>query len=354
MKPLDIYKGKTVLITGHTGFKGSWLSIWLKELGANVIGFSLEKSDNDYIFRTSGLSNKIVDERGDIRSNSRFKEVIERHKPEIIFHLAAQPLVRKSYRLPKKTFQTNIIGTLNVLDAIRKYDFLNAGVIITTDKCYKNKEFSKGYSEDDELGGHDPYSASKACAELLFSSYNDSFFRTNKYVASARAGNVIGGGDFSEDRLVVDCVNYLKGNNVIKIRNPISVRPWQYVLEPLYGYLLLGSKLLERDIEFCSSWNFGPSSDSIVPVSKIADLIVKYWGDGSWIDAHNPNEVLHETSILSLNIDKAKKILGWKPKINIETAVQLTIEWYKNSATDDVYRLCVDQINKYYDLLLLS
>lgn len=343
------YKGKKVLVTGHTGFKGAWLSIWLNELGADVIGFSLLKYKNDFVFQKSRLHEHLVDERGDVSDLNKLKEIFNKHKPEIVFHLAAQPLVRLSYDMPAETFSTNVMGTVNVLECIRTTDSVKAGVIITSDKCYKNKEQKQGYKETDELGGHDPYSASKACAEIAVSSYRDSFFiDRKKLVASARAGNVIGGGDFAQDRLVPDCINALNEKKEIIIRNPSAVRPWQHVLEPSHGYLLLGAKLLEGKKEYAEAWNFGPDNDSSVPVNRVADLIVENWGFGSWksLESRGKNHKKHETNILCLNNSKAKQKLGWIPKWNINEAIKHTVEGYKN-LDNDFYGLCLSQINIY-------
>ena len=348
MDPLDVYKDKKVLVTGHTGFKGSWLSIWLKKLGANVIGFSLPEWGNDFLFKQTGLSSLIIDERGNITDLKRLNEVFEKHKPEIVFHLAAQPLVRQSYDEPVSTFNTNMMGTLNILECIKEHESVTAGVIITTDKVYKNKEKEEGYKEEDELGGHDPYSASKACAEIVIGSYSKSFFKNKgKYVASARAGNVIGGGDFSKDRLVPDCVKTLQEGKNIEIRNPDAVRPWQHVLEPLYGYLVLGERLLKKEKCYDEAWNFGPGQGSIVPVSKVVDLVIKNWRDGKWIDLSNPDEKKHETRLLNLDATKAMNKLGWSQKFDISKTIELVVDWYKRSETGSAYGLCIEQINYY-------
>lgn len=346
---LNIYKNKIVLITGHTGFKGSWLSIWLNELGAKVVGFSLEKWENDYLFKKARLSKYIADERGDIADLKRLSDVFAKHKPEIVFHLAAQPLVRASYQDPIKTLNTNIMGTINVLECIRKSKSVRSGVMITSDKCYKNVERMKRYKETDELGGHDPYSVSKAAAELAIDSYKKSFFASSKQlVSSARAGNVIGGGDFAKDRLIPDCIKSLKNNLPITIRNPKATRPWQHVLEPLYGYLLLGAKLLKGKKEFAEAWNFGPERESAIPVSKLADLLIKSWGGGTWVDAHRMGD-LHEAGYLSLDISKAKKKLGWYSGWGIGKAVEKTVGWYKEAGDGDAYLLCIQQIGEYMD-----
>ena len=349
MERLNIYKGKRVLVTGHTGFKGSWLSIWLNELGAKVIGFSLPEWENDRLFKDAGLSGRVIDERGNICDLKRLEEIFSRQKPDIVFHLAAQPLVRDSYSDPIGTFGANTMGTANVLECIRNSKSTDLGVMITTDKCYRNKEQNKGYKEIDELGGHDPYSTSKAAAELVIGSYRKSFFENSgKLVASARAGNNLGGGDYSRDRLIPDCIRALKENNPIRIRNPKSTRPWQHVLEPLYGYLLLGSKLLSGEKRFADAWNFGPERESIVPVSKVADMVIKDWGSGKWLDVHEAGD-LHEAKLLSLDISKAKKELKWRPRWGIEKAIRMTIDWYKNFDKEGAYQLCVRQIEEYVD-----
>jgi len=349
MLPFDIYKNKRILVTGHTGFKGSWLSIWLNELNADVVGFSLAAWNNDYLFKKAELNKHVVDERGNVADLARLEEVFRKYKPECVFHLAAQPLVRDSYVNPTETFNTNITGTINVLECIRKFDCITSGVIITTDKCYKNREQKKGYKETDELGGYDPYSTSKAAAELIIDSYRKSFFSDcAKLVASARAGNNIGGGDFSKDRILPDCIAALQDNRPIRIRNPKSTRPWQHALEPLYGYLLLGSKLLHRDKNFAEGWNFGPEKESMIPVATVVDTVIKRWGSGRWVDIHNPHD-LHESRWLSLDISKAKKKLKWKPRWGIGKAIQKTVEWYKSVDTQDAYRLCAQQIREYID-----
>lgn len=348
----NIYKGKTVLVTGHTGFKGSWLSIWLNELGAKVIGYGLDPYTEKDNFVLSDLNNKIVDIRGDLRDEEKLQKVFCEYKPEIVFHLAAQPLVRLSYEKPKETYEVNVMGTLNVLECIRKTESVKVGVMITTDKCYENKEQIWAYRENDPMGGYDPYSSSKGCCELLISSYRNSFMNPKDYekhgkaIASVRAGNVIGGGDWSKDRIVPDCIRALIANKTIEIRNPNAVRPWQHVLEPLGGYLLLASKMYENRTKYCGGWNFGPDNNSIVPVRTIADIIVEKWGNGDWNDL-SENNALHEANLLSLDCTKAKAYLNWMPKLNIEDALALTVEWYKNYINNNVYDLCVSQIEKY-------
>ena len=320
----EAYKGRNVLITGHTGFKGSWLAIWLIELGANVIGFALDPPSDKGNFNLGNLKDKIIDIRGDIRDSKKLNEVFKKYKPYIVFHLAAQPLVRYSYEEPKYTYEVNVVGTLNVLEAIRATDETQVGIIITSDKCYENKESIWGYRETDEIGGYDPYSSSKGCVELLVSSYRNSYFNTRKYndhgkvIASVRAGNVIGGGDWSVDRIIPDTINALKLNKTILVRNPKAIRPWQHVLEPLSGYLYLGSKIINENIKYSGAWNFGPNADSIITVGEIVNKVIKVWGYGKWSCPSSVGSALHEASTLSLDISKAKYNLGWIPRWNVE------------------------------------
>ncbi len=352
MVNFDIYKDKKILVTGHTGFKGAWLSIWLHEIGAKVIGFSLEQYDNDYIFESSDLKNLIVDERGDICNIDRLKKIFAEHKPDIVFHLAAQSLVRRSYKSPLETINVNVMGTANILECIRESTSVKAGIMVTTDKCYKNKESRSGYMETDELGGYDLYSISKVCDELIIESYRNLFF-SSKLIASARAGNVIGGGDFAEDRIVPDCIRALKKNKSIQIRNPYSVRPWQHVLDVVNGYLLLGKRLLEGDKNFSQAWNFAPNLESVVTVKDIVNLVIEQWGTGRWVESKS-KEGMVETKILTLNANKAKKLLGWNPKLDIKEAVKKTVEWYKKSQNSNSYELCAKQIREHMESVLIN
>lgn len=350
------YAGKKVLVTGHTGFKGSWLCIWLNRLGAEVIGFSLEGHDNDYVYQKTKLKNiMFAEETGDINSYDDLKKVFEEHNPEIVFHLAAQPIVRLSYDEPIRTLYTNTLGTLNVLECIRNTPSVKAAVMITTDKCYKNKEKREAYKESDELGGHDPYSCSKACAEMVIDCYRRSFFNhTGQLVASVRAGNVLGGGDFGKDRLISDCISSLINNKEIMIRNPNAIRPWQFVLDPLYGYLLVGNKLIEGKAEVSAAWNFGPSEESVIPVQEVVNLLIQEWGTGMCINCNNPNEKKHEANLLSLDITRAKTELGWAPLFSIDRTIKNTVEWYKKSLGEDSDKLldfCNYQIDEYEKLL---
>ena len=328
----NTYKGKKILITGHTGFKGSWLALWLKMMGAEVNGLSLNPSTNPSHFDL--LKPEIKSYIGDIRDGDFVKKTINACKPEIIFHLAAQPLVIESYKNPVYTYETNVIGMLNVFEACRASTSVKAIVCITTDKVYENNESEHGYKEIDRLGGHDMYSSSKTCTEILISSYRDTFFNlteyTNKHnvlIASARAGNVVGGGDWADYRLIPDIVKAASKNEKVLIRSPFSVRPWQHVLEPLKGYLMLGEKLLSGATEFSGAWNFGPGNTENMNVQKVIELSEKIW-DKIKFDIV-PNE-FHETKNLALDSSKANKILGWKPVWDINTTFRRTINWYKD------------------------
>ena len=346
MELLNSYKGKRVLITGHTGFKGSWLSIWLKLLGAEVIGLSLDtKTDRDnYVL--SGIKRDIIDYRADIKNLSLIRSIIEDEKPEILFHLAAQPIVLDSYTEPVNTFETNVMGTVNLLDAFRKSETLKTGVFITTDKCYENIEKEHNYKETDAMGGHDPYSASKGAAELVISSYRRSFFsKGEKRIASVRAGNVIGGGDWSPYRLVVDIIKGIETNQTIEIRSPKAVRPWQHVLEPLGGYLILAARMINEN-KFDEAWNFGPEPQNIVPVEELITKVIKNYGSGCWKDTSN-KKTLHEATLLALDITKAKQQLGWVPVLNLNQTIQFTVDWYKNYRSVDVKGYCEQQILDY-------
>jgi CDP-glucose 4,6-dehydratase len=344
----SVYKNKKILITGHTGFKGSWLTIWLTKLGAKVIGYSLEEYENDYIFDHAKLSNKIMaDERGNIKDFNKVNAIFEKYQPEFVFHLAAQPLVRQSYKSPLDTYQTNVLGTINILECIRLCPSVKNAVIITTDKVYKNKEKKEPYKETDELGGFDPYSTSKACAELAISSYKNAFYsHQGKKIASVRGGNVIGGGDWSKNRLFPDCVKYLQKKEPIPIRNPSAIRPWQHVLDLLDGYLFVGANLLKDKDEFAQAWNFAPEKEDCIKVNELADLMIKYSGKGSWTDTSNPNENMKETCTLLLDNSSIKK-QGWSPLLNINETIKWSIDWYNQALTNDIYTLCSDQINNY-------
>ena len=323
------FAGRTVLVTGHTGFKGSWLSLWLKELGANVVGYALAPNMRPSIYEQLDLDAKIDSRIGDVRDSVRFEKVVLETKPEIVFHLAAQPLVRYSYDHPAETFATNVQGTVNLLDAVRRSDSVRVVTVVTTDKCYENLETDRAYKEDDRLGGRDPYSASKACAELVVASYRNSFFAAGDVsLSTARAGNVVGGGDWAPDRLIPDCVRALASGRTASIRNPRSVRPWQYVLEPLSGYLRLAARQLAEPKNFAEAWNFGPVPSDSRTTGEIADLVVRAWGSGQWTPAVE-TAAPHEAGQLRLDSSKAHERLDWRPSCRVDEAVARAIAWYR-------------------------
>ena len=332
----NIYKGKKVFVTGHTGFKGSWLTLWLTKLGAEVCGYSLAPNTKPSMFEELDIQNKISKSIiGDILDNEKLQAEMNEFKPDIVFHLAAQPLVRLSYAEPILTYQTNVIGSLNVLEAARHTQSVKAFVNITTDKCYENKEVNRGYKEDEPMGGYDMYSSSKGCVEIMSSSFRRSFLQEEGAyaMATARAGNVIGGGDWALDRLIPDCVRYINAGEKIEIRNPVAVRPWQHVLEPLSGYLLLGEKLLEEGKKFAEGFNFGPNEDSVLRVAEVAQKVCEYYGKGEVVVQKRDD--LHEANLLMLNIEKAEQVLGWTPTYTADEAVRKSVEWYKHFYSQD-------------------
>jgi CDP-glucose 4,6-dehydratase len=344
----EFWNGKKVLITGHTGFKGSWLAFWLEMLGANVCGYALAPDGEPNLFADLKLAGEIKSVTGDVRDLAHFEKVLQDFQPEIIFHLAAQSLVRKSYREPLETYTVNVIGTINVLEAVRKTDSVKSFVVVTTDKVYENKESYRAYSENERLGGYDPYSSSKACAELAVSAYRNSFFaESNCLIATARAGNVIGGGDWSEDRLLPDVFRSLVFGEKLSIRNPASIRPWQHALEPLAGYMKLAEKLYAGEKDFAEAWNFGPAEEDSKPVNWILEEIKRIWNEPvNWQIAEGAQP--HEACLLKLDSTKAKKELGWLPKLNLDEAVEMTVEWYRGfKDKQDLIRLTANQINFY-------
>ncbi len=346
----NIYQGKKVFLTGHTGFKGSWLALWLSSLGAKVCGYSLSPNTNPSMFDELKIKDKIEKSViGDILDYDKLKKEINEFEPDIVFHLAAQPLVRLSYKEPILTYKTNVIGTLNVLEISSKCKNTKAFINVTTDKCYENKEIERGYREDEPMGGYDMYSSSKGCVEIMSSSFRRSFLQENNsmLMATARAGNVIGGGDWAQDRLIPDCIRYINAGEKIEIRNPVAVRPWQLVLEPLSGYLLLGQMLLEGKRQYADGFNFGPNEDSVLKVADVAKKVCEFYKKGEVV-VHKKDE-LHEANLLMLNIEKAEKTLGWIPTYTANQAIKETVDWYINfySKNVDMLDFTMKQIRKY-------
>lgn len=346
---LGFWKGKRVFLTGHTGFKGGWASLWLQALGAKLTGYSLPPT-GDNIFEAADVANGMTSLTGDIRDLPKLKESMKSANADIVIHMAAQPLVRLSYKDPVETHSTNVMGTVNLLEAVRYCENVKAVVVVTSDKCYKNKEWVWGYRENEPMGGHDPYSSSKGCTELVASSYRSSFFNAENgvSVATARAGNVIGGGDWSEDRLVPDIIKAFENRKLAAIRNPNAIRPWQYVLEPLRGYLMLAEKLYLEGSSYAEGWNFGPVDTDVKSVGWIADRLSNLWGaDASWNSVTSPKDP-HEASFLKLDCSKANSKLGWKPLTDLSFALSSTVEWhraYKDAA--DMKRKTLNQIQDY-------
>ncbi len=349
---INFWHGKRVLLTGHTGFKGGWLSLVLKKFGADVFGFSLKPDTNPNFFEACSLSDILHHQVGDIRDFQFLKDYLFSCKPDIVIHMAAQPLVRYSYKNPLETYSTNVMGTANILEAVRLYEKVGATIIVTTDKCYENKEQIWSYREADRLGGHDPYSNSKACAELVTSAYVNSYFLNNAIgsVASVRAGNVIGGGDWSLDRLIPDIVRFLNQEESPIIRNPNALRPWQHVLESISGYLSAAEKIYGNQKENIQSWNFGPDENNEVTVFDLIKMIYQHWPnakDPTFLKTDN----LHEATLLKLDSTKARHELGWVPKWNISTTIEKTVEWYKSFYDKkDIKQITNEQIDYYFKL----
>jgi CDP-glucose 4,6-dehydratase len=349
----NTYGGKKVLLTGHTGFKGAWLLTWLQQLGAEIAGFALPPEQDDDLYNLINGDALCKSFIGDIRNSEELRSAVESFQPDFIFHLAAQSLVRRSYQSPSETFDVNVMGTVNLLEVLRGLQKECTIVIITTDKVYENREWHYPYRESDHLGGYDPYSASKAAAEIVVSSYRRSFFNTDtfnihrKAIASARAGNVIGGGDRAKDRIIPDLVNALTNGKELTVRNPYSVRPWQHVLEPLSGYLLLGAKLKQEPARYADAWNFGPYIDDCLTVKELVDRAFAYWGKGSYITEPSVKKDLHEASLLKLDISKTIADLGWKPRFNSSQAIEQTLEWYRSASGGNALLLTQQQISKY-------
>ncbi len=348
---LSYYKGKKVLVTGHTGFKGAWLIAWLHLLGVNIKGYGLAPEDDKSLFNIVNSAIEFENVIADIRDKEQLQAEIQEFMPDFIFHLAAQALVRKSYEIPSDTFEVNAIGTANVLQSVKTLPGKCTVVVVTTDKVYENREIDYHYRETDELGGYDPYSASKAATEIVVSSFRHSFFDPLNYalhqkaIVSVRAGNVIGGGDWSKDRIIPDIVHSLIAGVPISVRNPAAVRPWQHVLEPLSGYLLLGRLLNEEPVKFSGAFNFGPLPEDHLQVKELVNLSLECWGHGSWLDNSDITQP-HEAGLLKLDIGKAKSLLNWQPRLSSKEAIQWTIDWYKQKS-GDIFNYSIQQIKTY-------
>jgi len=352
----EFWQNKQILITGHTGFKGSWLSLWLQSLGANVIGYALNPPTQPSLFAIADVAQGMISITGDIRNLEKLQGIMAQYQPQIVIHMAAQPIVRYSYEHPLETYTTNIIGTANLLEAVRHTESVKVVVSITSDKCYENKESVWGYRENETMGGKDPYSSSKGCAELIISAYRHSYFTPQNdeshgiALASVRAGNVIGGGDWAKDRLIPDIIRAIQAQKPVLIRNPQSTRPWQHVLEPLNGYLTVAEHLWEEGVKYAEAWNFGPNDDDAKPVSWIVQRLTHLWGDGaSW---HlDQKEHPHEDHYLKLDCSKAKARLGWKPKLSLAVALEWIVEFYQGYfQQQDMRQLTQAQILRFQDL----
>jgi len=345
------WKGRCVLVTGHTGFTGAWLVLWLRWLGAEVSGYALSPPTKPSLYREAGVSASLArEEIADVRDARKLDEFFRKAQPEIVIHLAAQSLVRRGYAEPAETYSTNVIGTLNVLESVRSCPAVRAVVVVTTDKCYENRELSRGYTEDDPLGGADPYASSKAAAELVTSAYRSSFFANGASVATARAGNIVGGGDWSTDRLMTDLVSALRSGKPLRLRNPDAVRPWQHVLDALHGYLVLAAALAERGRDFAQAWNFGPPPEEARPVSWVVETAARLWGSNCrWERDTGPHP--HESTQLRLDAGKARSRLGWKPELGIEEALAWSVDWYRRHAENprQAPELCLEQIARFME-----
>jgi len=348
----EFWKNKKVFITGHTGFKGSWLSLWLQTKGACVVGYALEPHTDPNLYTLANVADNMVSLIGDIRDIDHLANAMSEHRPEIVFHLAAQALVRLSYEKPVDTYATNLMGTVNVLEAIRHTSSVRAAVMITSDKCYENREWWWGYREIDAMGGQDPYSSSKGCAELIIAAFRRSFFEKGHTaaIASTRAGNVVGGGDWAEDRLIPDIVTAFMEKQSVVIRSPLATRPWQHVLEPLNGYLMLARQLRLAGSSFSGAWNFGPDEKDSMPVEWIVDNMSTLWGpDAKW--HKDCGEQPHEATYLKLDCSKAKHLLGWQPHLNIQTTLEWIVEWYRAYQNhENMNRVTTQQIAQFEDL----
>jgi CDP-glucose 4,6-dehydratase len=353
------WQGKRVLVTGHTGFKGSWLSLWLKRMGAEVSGYALSPPTSPSLYEVAGVSQDIAGIRGDVCDLDAVKQALLAQRPEVIFHLAAQALVRRSYRDPVETYATNVMGLVHLLEAVRQVDSVRAVVIVSSDKCYDNREWVWGYREIDPLGGFDPYSSSKACQELITAAFRNSFFGRDRFprqgvaVASARAGNVVGGGDWGEDRLIPDVIRAMLAGDVARIRYPLAIRPWQHVLEPLGGYLLLAEKLCGPEgQDYAEAWNFGPAEEAAKPVAWVVERLASLWSEGvRW--QQDQNEHLHEAYFLKLDCSKARLRLDWRPRLTLDQTLAWTMEWYQayQKEPKSVREMTTAQILRYLSLV---
>jgi CDP-glucose 4,6-dehydratase len=344
------FRGKKVFITGHTGFKGSWLCMWLHRLGAEVHGYALTPPTTPSLFELAKVSEYLRSHRiADVRDGDHLAEAMQQAQPEIVIHMAAQPLVRDSYKIPVETYAVNVMGTVHLLEAVRGCPSVRAVVNVTTDKCYENREWVWGYRENEPMGGFDPYSNSKGCSELVTAAYRSSFFNTrhSAAVATGRAGNVIGGGDWATDRLIPDCINALLAGDPVRIRNPHAIRPWQHVLEPLSGYLILAKRLYESGAEYAEGWNFGPADDDAKPVEWIVQRMCELWGNGARYEI-DAGDHPHEAHYLKLDCSKARRRLGWQPRWNLEKTLHVILEWVKiYSCSGDLRSCCLEQIDTY-------
>ncbi|CAN5835958.1 CDP-glucose 4,6-dehydratase [soil metagenome] len=365
------YRGRRVLVTGHTGFKGSWLSLWLARLGAEVHGYALQAPTEPALFNEADVEGCLASHCvGDVRDSAALAARIRAIEPEVVFHLAAQPLVRRSYSEPRETYDVNVMGTVNLLEAVRAAESVRVCQVVTSDKCYENREWVYAYRESDPMGGYDPYSSSKGCAELVTAAYRRSFFSQRLgdeapvSLSTVRAGNVIGGGDWAEDRIIPDCIRALEIGKTIPVRNPDAVRPWQHVLEPLSGYLHLAASQSHKPVVFADAWNFGPDGAGNLPVRELVELLVTQWGSGaSWEDlspavSDAARDRLHEATFLKLDITKSQSLLGWRPVLSVPGAIQLTVEWYRTrgeqTRSSRVRDLCLQQIEDYVELAARS
>ena len=348
----EFWAGKTVLVTGHTGFKGSWLSLWLQRLGAKVVGYALDPPTVPSLFESARVDAGMACVRADVRDLETLTQTMRAHRPRVVIHMAAQSLVRLSYRSPVETYATNVLGTVHVLEAVRQAGGVRGVVNVTSDKCYENEDLVRSCRECDPMGGYDPYSSSKGCAELVTAAYRRSFFAEGieTAVASARAGNVIGGGDWAADRLVPDCVRAILDQKPVVVRNPRAARPWQHVLEPLGCYLLLAQKLCTEGPAYAEGWNFGPDEKDALPVSEIATRLTNLWGEGArWILDGGVHP--HEAAYLRLDCSKAKQRLGWSPRLNVGRALEWVVDWHKRQRNgEDVRQLCLEQILDYSNM----